>query len=1053
MSDSPFVGPRPFETEDRDRFFGRTRELEELFSLIIAHRAILVYAQSGAGKTSLLKAGVIPRLVQQGYKVLPPARVQCLLPTDLSPEKVANIFVFHALQHWAADLCHGPSAEKCAQTTLAEFLEPLVPPPRSDEESAAPMVIVFDQFEEFFTANAHRWQERAPFFEQLSQALEEIPTLKVVFVMREEYIAQLEPLDELLPEKLRTRMHLERLRGNSARSAVVKPFQSRGLSFDAGAAEKLLAELSEIRVSEGDKFREARGEFVEPVQLQVVCQSLWENLPTDWKHGGAASSDSPRLITLEYVDRFGDVNNALRRYYDRSVERAAAASQGRIGEGELRRWIGTALITPTGTRGLAFRGAPGATWRIPGLALKELEDAHVIRREERAGTITHELTHDRFIEPIQKSNEVWLARYQDAERIRAKLEEYANRDSGEFLDELQLREAEEYLSSPAAKILGATSEAQLLVRRSRKEVEDAKRRQAEELEEARRRAQEEERLHKAESERADAERARVEAITRARWRERIFAIFTAAVLIGLLWVSTGYWWKLHVEKRQRNERGRDFRNRAVSDLKVTNDPTGKVTALRNLSIALRNNPKDTEAAALAAHLLMKNTWCPPLSPDVSYGEDALLAAAFAPGSENEVFVVSGDGELLRWKKGQKRPKFESLQHLFDKPANDPNKASADEVALFSVDAQWLFVLMPTAVANEDAGHPSAEPTTQGLTPSDSAKIRLWVWSPQSGTYQKAGSDVGLPLSPSPSSRTTLTWNERAQHLIAINVRYSDRLQAACHVFRVARDGASKLQEISAQLTHSSVVAAGASPDALALGFVDGSVALVSPDNYQAIGNGADSGATFQLRDGFRPTSITFGPAERELTLSSWNGMRTLKTTNGDVRLFHAPNFRDKLIRRVVSSGPSTQRLVATALYGRVEVARTTRVDARGEPIPAEPIVLRGTTAVPQFSRNGTRLLTLSGGQNALDILRVSDVSMLNDSRPPPVANFKGTPPIWLADLAAAVSALDAANDGSLLTLKQVRKKHQKQKGAGPYDIVWRRFFPEEKSNGRLETGR
>ena len=62
MSDSPFVGPRPFEKEDSDRFFGRTRETEELLSLIIAHRAVLVYAQSGAGKSSLLRAGVIKRL-------------------------------------------------------------------------------------------------------------------------------------------------------------------------------------------------------------------------------------------------------------------------------------------------------------------------------------------------------------------------------------------------------------------------------------------------------------------------------------------------------------------------------------------------------------------------------------------------------------------------------------------------------------------------------------------------------------------------------------------------------------------------------------------------------------------------------------------------------------------------------------------------------------------------------------------------------------------------------------------------------------------------------
>ena len=140
------------------------------------------------------------------------------------------------------------------------------------------------------------------------------------------------------------------------------------------------------------------------------------------------------------------MNNALATYYDRSVERAAAASEGRIGEGELRRWFGTALITPTGTRGLAFRGAPGAPWRIPGLALKELEEAHVIRREDRSGTITNELTHDRFIEPIQKSNDKWLARYKDAERVRAKLEDYVKRESDEQMDEVELREAEEFLN-------------------------------------------------------------------------------------------------------------------------------------------------------------------------------------------------------------------------------------------------------------------------------------------------------------------------------------------------------------------------------------------------------------------------------------------------------------------------------------------------------------------------------------------------------------------------------------------------------------------------------
>ena len=109
MSDSPFVGPRPFEKEDSDRFFGRTRETEELLSLIIAHRAVLVYAQSGAGKSSLLRAGVIPRLENQQYQVMRSARVHGLLPKDVPPESVQNIFVYHALQYWAATLPNGQS--------------------------------------------------------------------------------------------------------------------------------------------------------------------------------------------------------------------------------------------------------------------------------------------------------------------------------------------------------------------------------------------------------------------------------------------------------------------------------------------------------------------------------------------------------------------------------------------------------------------------------------------------------------------------------------------------------------------------------------------------------------------------------------------------------------------------------------------------------------------------------------------------------------------------------------------------------------------------------
>ena len=90
---------------------------------------------------------------------------------------------------------------------------------------------------------------------------------------------------------------------------------------------------------------------------------------------------------------------------------------------------------------------------------------------------------------------------------------------------MELREAEEYLNSPEAKILGATPEARQLVKRSRKQLEEAKRRQAEELEEARQRAEEQEKLRKAESE-------RVKLLLEKRKRERIFGV--TVFLLGII---------------------------------------------------------------------------------------------------------------------------------------------------------------------------------------------------------------------------------------------------------------------------------------------------------------------------------------------------------------------------------------------------------------------------------------------------------------------------------------------------------------------------------------
>src|SRR5688572_4869179 len=71
--ENPFVGLNPI--VDEGRFFGREPEIRRLTELLIAERVVLLYSPSGAGKTSLIKAGLIPTLMKRKFKVHPIMRV------------------------------------------------------------------------------------------------------------------------------------------------------------------------------------------------------------------------------------------------------------------------------------------------------------------------------------------------------------------------------------------------------------------------------------------------------------------------------------------------------------------------------------------------------------------------------------------------------------------------------------------------------------------------------------------------------------------------------------------------------------------------------------------------------------------------------------------------------------------------------------------------------------------------------------------------------------------------------------------------------------------
>jgi hypothetical protein len=402
---SPYVGSRHFERteDDRRRFFGRERETEELTALVMSHKVVLVYAASGAGKSSLINAGVIPKLVEEDFEVLPRGRVGVALPPDAVGD--SNPYVLNLL----ASLSPGADLRSLARTEIADYLRGL--PRRVDN---AGRVLVIDQAEELFTFLPSNWQRRQrEFFVGLRDALRDAPDLRVVLVTREDYLARFDDLAPLVPGGLRMRLHLEPLGRDAAREAVEKPLAATRWRFDAGVADKLVDDLSRMKVGIGTgDIHDEPGPYVEPVQLQIVCSALWSKLP-----------DGVEVITAEHLQRFGDVEDTLERFYEETI--AACVRETHCDKEQLARWFGEELITPAGTRGQVFRG-PTDTGGLPNHVVAFLDARHLIRADERASGRWYELAHDRLVRPIRTINERWSQAF-DAARARRKALRIARR--------------------------------------------------------------------------------------------------------------------------------------------------------------------------------------------------------------------------------------------------------------------------------------------------------------------------------------------------------------------------------------------------------------------------------------------------------------------------------------------------------------------------------------------------------------------------------------------------------------------------------------------------
>jgi hypothetical protein len=441
MKNNPYIGPWPFERDDRANFYGRKSEARVLGALIRSEREVLFYATSGAGKTSLLNAAVIPELEEDGFAVLPVARLGSQVPPGIDPATVDNIFAYSMLLSLVEADADVPALRSCRlRTFLEERTSGL------DSLDDRPVLLIVDQLEEIFTTHRDRWRDAEGFFRQMREALDALPDLGVLLVVREDHLAGVDPYAVILPRRLQARFRMERLGTGGALAAISRPADNAGCPFEPDAANRLVDDLRRIKVqlSGGDGENKVLGPYVEPVQLQVVCRQLWESLPE--------GKDGP--IQWEEVERYGGVDRALTGFYQSSLDHVMAQVQSPLAPGwtvtesQLRRWFGEQLITPQGTRGLAFRDEKAQqTAGLPNAAAELLENQHIIRAVVRAGARWYELAHDRLIEPVQADNAVWRQAHLSPLQHQAALWVERNRPTRFLLGGRALQEAEEWAST------------------------------------------------------------------------------------------------------------------------------------------------------------------------------------------------------------------------------------------------------------------------------------------------------------------------------------------------------------------------------------------------------------------------------------------------------------------------------------------------------------------------------------------------------------------------------------------------------------------------------
>ena len=370
-----YPGSRPFEDTAVDRILFNARDYESklLFHYIYTEPLVVLFAKSGIGKSSLLKASIFQALRDNG--MFP-------IPIELKLNKTDIV------EHiYSATKALFQFSETKSNSFLADFFHQTEF--RNPEGKRVMPIIVFDQFEDYFIRN-HKKASQEKFFKQFVELIgrsKETNFMRVVISLREDFLGKLDEFRPYIPSILSKRIWLKPLTRAQAEDAIVKPAalnDERLVSPRFQYASDALKEMLDFLCG-----KESNDE-VEPFQLQILCRYC-ENLVIEQKRNVVNQSD---------LGGISGMNNIIQNYYENQMQNIDSQFRKKC-----RILIEENLIIneqriPIDERTVISKH------QLPRPAINQLIDCRLVRREERGDGSLIEITHDSLIEPILKSSEI-----------------------------------------------------------------------------------------------------------------------------------------------------------------------------------------------------------------------------------------------------------------------------------------------------------------------------------------------------------------------------------------------------------------------------------------------------------------------------------------------------------------------------------------------------------------------------------------------------------------------------------------------------------------------